>query len=266
MKRKLFAILGVTSPLLLLVVCAATTIIMAVGGWWLLGQGEESRIIRIMPVAPLSTPQPTPTQEQIAAQPAQPPQVQETPQSNLEPTAQSAANPNPTATPITPEAVQKARQIELPAGSVNSTTQEGIANRLVIPKINLDAPVILSPIENQTWKVDHLDQSVGHLEGTAPPGSSSNLVLAAHVTLSSGVYGPFAGLSQLSVGDTVFVYDGDQVFEYVIDDAQTVDRTAVEVTYPSQTGQITLITCSNWNSSQGHYTERLVVKGHLAGG
>jgi LPXTG-site transpeptidase (sortase) family protein len=99
----------------------------------------------------------------------------------------------------------------------------------------VDAPVVLSPIQNQTWQVDHLGQAVGHLEGTAPPGSNSNIVLAGHVTLSAGVYGPFAGLAQLAAGDVVTVYYGDQQFNYLVDDYQTVDRTAVDVTYPSET-------------------------------
>jgi LPXTG-site transpeptidase (sortase) family protein len=125
----------------------------------------------------------------------------------------------------------------------------------------------LSPIENQTWQVEHLGESyVGHLEGTAPPGSESNIVLAAHVTVSAGVYGPFADLANLGAGDQIFVYYGDQIYEYIVDGYETVDRTAIEVTYPSQTGQITLITCTNWDGQEGRYLERLIVKGRLVRG
>jgi LPXTG-site transpeptidase (sortase) family protein len=87
--------------------------------------------------------------------------------------------------------------------------------------------------------------------------------LAGHVTLSAGVYGPFAGLGQLAAGDEVVVYYGDQLFKYLVDGYQTVERTAVDVTYPSQTGQITLITCNNWSNEEGRYLQRLIVKGHL---
>ena len=129
--------------------------------------------------------------------------------------------------------------------------------------MNLDSQIVLAPIENKTWKVEHLDQSIGHLEGTAPAGSDSNIVLAAHVTLEGGVYGPFAGIGKLNPGESVYVYNGDQQYEYVIDSHQTVDRTAVEVTYPTDSGKITLITCNTWDEAQGIYTERLVVQGHL---
>jgi LPXTG-site transpeptidase (sortase) family protein len=160
-------------------------------------------------------------------------------------------------------AVEEAPSFALPPGSVNSITQEGVGTRLVIPRLNLDAPIVFAPINGQSWQVDHLGQAVGHLEGTAPPGSDSNLVLAGHITLSASVYGPFAGLSQLIAGDEVLVYEEAVAHKYVVDDYQVVDRTAVNVTYPTPTGQITLITCNNWSSEEGRYLERLVVKGHL---
>jgi LPXTG-site transpeptidase (sortase) family protein len=111
-----------------------------------------------------------------------------------------------------------------------------------------------------------LGQAIGHLEGTAPPGSKSNIVLAGHITLAAGVYGPFAGLAQLAPGDVLFVYYGQERFQYVVDGHQMVDRTSIEVTYPSETGQVTLITCNNWDDAEGRYLERLVVTGHLVGG
>jgi LPXTG-site transpeptidase (sortase) family protein len=159
--------------------------------------------------------------------------------------------------------IEQALGFALPSGSVNSVTQVGVATRLVIPKLSLDAPVVLAPIKDQTWQVDHLGQAVGHLEGTAPPGSESNIVLAGHITLAAEVYGPFAGLGQLISGDEIIVYEGDRPSKYVVDDFQTVERTAVEVTYPSNTGQITLITCQNWDDATGRYLQRLIVKGHL---
>jgi sortase (surface protein transpeptidase) len=61
----------------------------------------------------------------------------------------------------------------------------------------------------------------------------------------------------------VIVYEGETPFKYIVDSFQTVDRTAVDVTYPTNTGQITLITCNNWSNEEGRYTQRLIVKGHL---
>ncbi len=247
MKRGLIAA-GIASPLVL-AGCTLAILLASVAGWFLLKPEEKSRIIRIVPVAPLATPQAEALPQEVAmpAQAAEPLPVQP-----------EAAAPAAPAGPV-----EQASGFALPPGSVNSVTQEGVATRLVIPRLDLDAPVVLAPLKDQTWQVDHLGQAVGHLEGTAPPGSDSNIALAGHITLSEAVYGPFAGLAQLAVGDEMLVYQGDQAFQYIVDGYQTVDRTAVEVTYPTSIGQITLITCNNWSSEEGRYLQRLIVKGHL---
>ena len=172
--------------------------------------------------------------------------------STLEPT--SAAIPAPTATPGA-----------LPNPSLASI--EGLATRLVIPAMTLDRVVILSPIVGETWQVHHLDQQIGHLERTAGPGSDSNMVLAAHVTLApDGRDGPFVNLRNLTPGDVVTVYKGSQAYTYRIDYLKTVRPTDIEVTYPSDEPRITLITCLNFNRDLGRYEDRLVAVGHLESG
>lgn len=248
MRRKIIAA-GIISPLVL-AGCAVVMVVTAVAGWLWLQPDQQARFIRIVPVAPLSSPE-------VAAVPQN-----NQPQTPVVEPAPPAAAPAQ-ATPATEDPVAQALGFSLPPGSVNSVTHQGVATRLVIPKLNLDAPVVLAPIQGQSWQVDHLGQAVGHLEGTAPPGSDSNIVLAGHVTLSASVYGPFAGLGQLTAGDEVLVYEGDKAFQYIVDGYQTVERTAVDVTYPTTTGQLTLITCNNWSSAEGRYLQRLIVKGHL---
>lgn len=252
MKRRFFMVLGIASPVLL-AGCAAAFLLMSITAWFLLKPEQKSRIIQIIPLAPLATPgvETTSTTGDVADSAA--------------PATELAAE----APPAQPDDFVPANPVEetlgfaLPTGSVNSVTLEGVATRLVIPKLNLDAPVMIAPIQNETWQVEQLGQAIGHLEGTAPPGSNSNIVLAGHVTISAGVNGPFIGLGNLAAGDTIEVYEGEQKFNYVVDGYQTVDRTAIEVTYPSSSGQITLITCNNWSDEEGRYIERLVVKGHL---
>lgn len=233
---------------LLLATCGAGIVLMSLTGWLFFSPTEKSRLIQIAPVAPLSTPVAVATQA-IAASPP-----------GLVPAAMIPARATNTPTP----APISLNTIPSPTATHSPTPiQKGIVTRLVIPKLNLDAPVLFSPVENGTWKVDHLGQAVGHLEATAPPGSESNIVLAGHVTLATGEYGPFANLSQLAPGDLVIVYEADQKFFYVIENSQTVDRNSVGVTYPSNTGQITLVTCINWNNEAGRYNDRLIVRGRL---
>jgi LPXTG-site transpeptidase (sortase) family protein len=273
MKRKLIA-LGIVGPLLLIVFCTAALLFMGTAAWLLAGQENKARVIQILPLAPLPIYEPEPTAYEPEPTAEDEPVVAQSIDSTAEPasvvqsqnevsTDQADFQPPPANSDLSPAEVEETLGFSLPPGTVNSVTQAGTATRLVIPKLNLDRPILLSPIKNQTWQVDHLGQSVGHLEGTAPPGSNSNMVLAGHVTLAANVYGPFAGLAQLAPGDVVYVYSGDQKFKYIIDNQQTVARTAVEVTYPTDSGQVTLITCNNWNYELGRYQNRLVVRGHL---
>jgi len=140
------------------------------------------------------------------------------------------------------------------------------ATRIVIPAIDVDAPVVVIPIRNGTWDVEQITHEVGHLQGTASPGDSSNVVMAGHITLTTGGYGPFRGLAQLQPGDEVLVYVGDQeVYVYKVDSVKTVEATDVEVTYPTTEPILTLITCVNWDPVRGRYSDRLVVVARLGG-
>ena len=195
-------------------------------------------------------------------QPIQPP-VAEAPSG-----ASTVGNPAPTPPESSPQVApvpQPETAIESPIRP-SSPLPERPATRIVIPTMDLDAPVTLSPIVNQTWKVDHLGTDlVGHLEGTASPGAPSNVVLAGHVTVAHNVYGPFAGLGQLQQGDSIILYVGSQAYTYIVDYRQLVDRTDVQIAYPTDTARVTLITCSNWSDEMGAYQQRLIVVGHLAG-
>jgi len=256
MKHRLLA-LGIISPLFL-AVCAAGVLVLGLTGWLIFKPDTPAPTIRkVATVGPLP----------LVATMTPAPLAESTNQAAAPLPTDSASLPNAsaeTAAPSPAPNVETALGFALPPNTVNSVTQAGVANRLVIPKLNLDAPVMLAPIENQTWKVSHLGQAVGHLEGTAPPGANSNIVLVGHITLAAGVYGPFAGLAQLASGDEVIVYEGDKAFRYVIDGYELVERTAVEVTHPTSSGQITLITCSNWNRDANRYEQRIIVRGHLA--
>lgn len=253
MRRKHIAFWSIIGVLLLSIICVFVIAFGTVFGWWLWDQDSDSQLIRIVSLAPLMASRTDQT-------------VDEPLSVAVEPQAETPAEVTESNILASPEQAEMARGFAIPDGAVDSVTQAGLANRLVIPKLNVDSPIVLSPIENQTWKVDHLGQDkVGHLEGTAPAGSGSNMVVAAHVTVSAGVYGPFAGLAQLEPGDEVIVYDEGRQYRYIVDGYQLVDRTAVEVTNPTDRGQITLITCSNWDHNEQRYVERLIVTGHLSG-
>jgi len=212
-------------------------------------------------VMPTPTDFPTPSPRTAPATPAPPsapalPQTSAPSLTQTSPADQTGLSPAPH--PTTLPSLNTSAILALP---------EHLATRLVIPKMALDASVILAPIAGETWEVNHLDQQIGHLQGTASPGSSSNVVLAGHITLApDGRAGPFLKLNSLASGDLVTVYYGDQPFTYRIDHIKTVKPTDIQVTYPSNDSKLTLITCLNYNRALGRYEDRLVAVGYLEQG
>lgn len=283
MNQRSFGCIGAVIPLAI-VACLSLAIVGGIVTWMAAREGNrpDQLLIEMLrgrqparAVLPQSTPLPTltlpplPTPVFVAVPTAELPPIGAMPPP--QPTeALAPALDAPVSSPVTADSspqVASEPQLETAIESPirpSSPFPEHPATRLVIPAMDLDIPVTISPIVNQTWQVDHLGQDwVGHLEGTASPGEPSNMVLAGHVTIAHNVFGPFAGLGQLEPGDPIIVFTGDQSFTYVVDHRQLVDRTDVQVAFPTDTARVTLITCTNWSDDIGAYEDRLIVVGHL---
>ncbi len=284
MTRKKTSLLAAILPLLI-VVCVSLVVVSGIVAWMAAREGTDLgelaiELLRGRQSAPMvlaqatrlptPTPYPSPTPipilaaptEERAAEATPAPASTEPPEVNTSPsqfiTSPSAPSPTGVAQPQIEQAIESPIRPGSPLPAHPAT-------RLVIPTMDLDIPVIVSPIVNQTWQVEDLGKDfVGHLEGTASPGDPSNVVLAGHVTIAQNVYGPFAGLGKLEPGDSIILYVGDQPYTYIVDHRQLVDRTDVHVAYPTDTAQVTLITCSNWSDELRAYQQRLIVVGYLA--
>ncbi|MDX1521114.1 MAG: sortase [Anaerolineae bacterium] len=239
-----------------LILCAASLLPLSLTGWLIIRPETETktmssmRVVETTPVVFTVEKTQSSVLEKDTADRAQPVLTNIEPTPTIPrptPTSSPTLSPSPTSTPT----------------AAPTFNLKGITTRLVIPTLDVDRPILRSPFRNETWQVDHLGLQIGHLEGTAPAGSDSNMVLAGHVSMADGSEGPFAHLNLLAIGDTITVYEGDQEYRYVVDDFLIVDQASIEVVYPTETGQITLITCNNWNSDEGRYVNRLVVTGRL---
>lgn len=123
--------------------------------------------------------------------------------------------------------------------------------RIVIPKINVDAPII----NGVNW--NDLKKGVGHLPGSANPGERGNMYLAAH----NDIYGEiFRYLEDLEIGDEYTIYAGEEAFRYVVKERRIIEPTEVEVMLPTTKPVATLQTCYPYLVD----THRLVVIGELA--
>ncbi len=128
--------------------------------------------------------------------------------------------------------------------------QAAPGTRIVIPKINVDAPII----EGVTW--EDLKKGVGHLPGSAFPGQRGNLYLAAHNDIFGEI---FRYLDKLEPGDRYYIYAGDTKYTYEVREKRIINPTDVEVMLPTTGPVATLQTCYPYLID----THRLVVVADL---
>lgn len=131
--------------------------------------------------------------------------------------------------------------------------------KLVIPQLGLELKLLEAPFVAQQWDISRLTHEAAHLAGTAYPGQPGNAVLAGHITIPGQGWGPFRELDTLLMGEYIFIEDGQEVYTYEVFDNRLVDATAIDVVFPTEQDQLTLITCSGWDDEQEEYTKRVVV-------
>lgn len=120
------------------------------------------------------------------------------------------------------------------------------AQRIVIPGINVDAPVV----EGDDW--ESLKKGAAHRIGTANPGERGNCVISAH----NDIYGEiFRYLPDMKVGDEIFVHTQAQKYRYVVEQTRIITEEEVGVMAPTSTPVLTLISCYPY----GIDTHRIVV-------
>jgi sortase A len=108
------------------------------------------------------------------------------------------------------------------------------ASRIVIPAIDVDAPVV----EGDGW--EELKMGAGHGIGSANPGERGNMVISGH----NDVYGEiFRHLEDLKIGDEVVVYAGDTPYRYLVVATMVVEPAEVSLLEPTPNATLTLITC-----------------------
>ena len=102
---------------------------------------------------------------------------------------------------------------------------------LRIPKIRLEVAV-LPGTDDRT-----LDRAVGHIDGTAMPGTNGNLGIAGHRD------GFFRGLKDIAPGDAIQIDTLQGTDVYRVDRTWVVDPDDVSVLDPTPTRTLTLVTC-----------------------
>ncbi len=118
------------------------------------------------------------------------------------------------------------------AYAASLATDVGIPQAVLsIPAIDLRVPVFSGT------NALPLNRGVGHVEGSAPPGSAGNVAIAGHRD------GFFRGLMHLTKGDTIEIATLTEFHTYHVNEISIVDPLDVSVLEPTSEATLTLITC-----------------------
>jgi LPXTG-site transpeptidase (sortase) family protein len=132
-------------------------------------------------------------------------------------------------------------------------------NRIALPILGVDTVVKYVPYDGSTWLIAGLQQEVAWMGDTSWPGLGGNTALAGHVSLRNGRDGPFRNLDQAQPNDEIFLYTDENIYIYRVRESRVVSEGDLSVISPSNTPQLTLITCVNFNAEAGIYMDRLIL-------
>lgn len=166
----------------------------------------------------------------------------------------------PTPTPLTlPEyPIPTPPPAATPLAGVGEADSSAIT-RIQIPAINLDTVVKFVPYDGKTWLIGGLRMEVAWMGNTSWPGLGGNTGLAGHVDLADGSDGPFRDLDVLKPGDRVVLYTEKKVYTYQVREQAVVEPYDMYIIDPTEKPQLTLITCTDWDTAMRVYLKRLVV-------
>ncbi|MDP9115158.1 MAG: class D sortase [Acidobacteriota bacterium] len=131
----------------------------------------------------------------------------------------------------------------------NGPAEGSLVGRIDIPRLDLSVIVFEGTSD------DTLARGAGHLRGTAAPGESGNVALAAHRDTF------FRGLRDIRPGDHISVKTPTGNYAYSVDSTAVVPPTQTEVLRPTEDATLTLITCYPFNYI-GNAPERFIVRAH----
>ncbi len=146
--------------------------------------------------------------------------------------------------------------------SVPANTAEvvGPENVIIIPKINVNAPLVFIDTTNEKDVLRALQDGVVHYYGTANPGDIGNAVFFGHSSNDVWEKGNykfvFVLLEKLVPGDTYEIHYQSRKYAYQVETTSVVAPTDLSVLNQTSTPYSTLITCT----PPGTSWKRFVVK------
>lgn len=159
----------------------------------------------------------------------------------------------------------------LPVTSLdNSTTAPADTNKqvigedkIIIPKINVDAPLVYPQTVDNKTILDALQNGVVHYPGTAFPGQAGNTFVTGHSSYywwSGGEYNRiFTLLDKLQTNDLIYIHYRGEEYIYKMRDSIVVSPKQTEVLKPTTTPTLSIMTCT----PIGTNLKRLIVRADM---
>ena len=127
----------------------------------------------------------------------------------------------------------------------------GDEERSIIPKLNIDVPILFGLPNDSDSVMEGMNHGVVHWSipgASALPGQIGNLVITGHsagdIYTSNQYKFIFSGLERLTENDLVYVDYGGIRYTYSVTSLNTVDPSEVsKLTYETEKPMLTLITC-----------------------
>lgn len=136
--------------------------------------------------------------------------------------------------------------------------------RLQIPSLNIDEPIQTVPIHDGQWDLTTLGTEIGWLATTgARPGDALAMVFVGHITVSEKEHGPFAYLQKIQKDAEVIYRAAGTSYVYQVESISRAGSFDVNRLYLADGNSLLLITCTDWDSTQRVYTNRLMVQARL---
>ncbi len=154
-------------------------------------------------------------------------------------------------------AIAQVKQYISPGDSISTpvildptiTEDVGSESKIIIPKINLDVPVIYDIKGYDEAQIQEgLERGVVHYGTTAMPGEKGNNVIVGHSSnnyFNSGDYKfAFVLLFRLEIDDTFILHKSGKRYIYKVFNKQVIDPNDFSLVQPTNRPITTLITCT----------------------
>lgn len=136
---------------------------------------------------------------------------------------------------------------------------------IVIPRINVDAPIVYMESADNKQILEDIKEGVGHYLDTAMPGEVGNVFMTGHSSYywwSGGKYNQvFVLLDRLEPGDLIYIYYQGGKYIYRVSGSMVVRPEQVSVLEQTDRPILTLMTCV----PAGTNLRRLIVQADLIG-